>query len=69
MKDDPLAEGHPLTQTELGAINEAQREAQVRWAEGVPGAEVTTVAGTTHDVHTQRPDVVVAKIRDAIART
>ena len=25
--------------------------------------------GTTHDVHTQRPDTVVAAIRDAIART
>jgi hypothetical protein len=41
----------------------------VRWAEGVPGAEVTTVAGTTHDVHTEGHDIVVAKIRDALAHT
>jgi pimeloyl-ACP methyl ester carboxylesterase len=69
MSDDPLPDGAPLTQAELDAINGAQREAQVLWAEGVPGAEVITVPDTTHDVHTQRPDAVVAAIRDAIARS
>ena len=58
-----------LTQAELDAINEAQREAQVLWAQGVPGAEVITVPGTTHYVQTQRPDAVIDAIRDAIARS
>jgi pimeloyl-ACP methyl ester carboxylesterase len=74
MSDDPLPEGSlpeglALTQAELDAISEAQREAQVQWAASVPGAEVITVPGTTHYVQNQRPDVVIAAIRDAIART
>ena len=69
MSEDPLPEGLALTPAELDAINEAQREAQVLWAEGVPGAEVITVPGTTHYVQTQRPDAVIDAIRDAIARS
>jgi pimeloyl-ACP methyl ester carboxylesterase len=67
MFDGPPPEG--WTQAELDAANKAQREAQVLWAKSVPGAEVITVPGTTHDIHTQRPDAVVAAIRGAIART
>ena len=40
----------------------------MQWAAGVTGAEVITVDGTTHYVHTQRPDAVVDAIRGAIAR-
>src|SRR5262245_50471100 len=69
MSDDPLPEGYPLTQAEVDAANEVQREAQAQWAESVPGAEVITVPGTTHYVQTQRPDVVVAAIRSAISKT
>jgi pimeloyl-ACP methyl ester carboxylesterase len=69
MYDASVPEGFPLTQAELDVMNEAQWAAQVRWAESVPGAEVITVPGTTHDVHTQRPDAVAAAIRSAISKT
>jgi pimeloyl-ACP methyl ester carboxylesterase len=67
MSEDPLPEGAALSQAEVSAINEAQREAQVLWAEGVPGAEVITVPDTTHYVQNQRPDVVTAAIRDGVS--
>jgi pimeloyl-ACP methyl ester carboxylesterase len=69
MYDVSVPEGFPLTQAEVDAMNQAQWAAQVHWAESVRGAEVIIVPGTTHDVHTQRPDAVVAAIRSAIAKT
>ena len=35
----------------------------------MPGAELITVTDTTHYIQNQRPDAVVAAIREAIART
>jgi len=69
MYDVPVPEGFPLTQAEVDGMYKAQWETQARWVESVPGAEMITVPGTTHDVHTQRPDAVVAAIRSAIAKT
>ena len=60
MSDDAPPEQLPFTTK--------QWESQVKWAAGVPGAEVITVPNTTHYVPTQRPDAVVDAIREAIAR-
>ncbi|HEY1279926.1 MAG TPA: hypothetical protein VGF22_09670, partial [Acidimicrobiales bacterium] len=69
MYDVPVPEGFPLTQAEMDAMYQAQWETQAQWAESVPAAEMIAVPGTTHDVHTQRPDAVVAAIRSAISKT
>jgi pimeloyl-ACP methyl ester carboxylesterase len=45
----------------------ALREAAHQFGAGIPGAQVTTVPDTTHDVHTQRPDVVIAAIHHMVA--
>jgi pimeloyl-ACP methyl ester carboxylesterase len=44
----------------------ALREAGRQFAASVPGARLTTVPNTTHDLPTQRPDVVIAAIRSMI---
>ena len=68
MGDDPIPDGLPVTQAEVDAINQAQWDAQAQWAASVPGSEVITVPDTTHYIQNQRPDAVLAAIRDAIAR-
>ena len=67
MGGDPIPEGSPITQAELDAIGAAQWNAQAAWAAGVPGAALITVPDTTHYIQNQRPDAVVAAIRQAIA--
>ena len=68
LSDDPIPDGGPLTAADIDALNSAQWNGQAAWAAGVPGAKVITVPGTTHYVQNQRPDAVVAAIREAIAR-
>ena len=64
-----LPDGSPITQAELDAIGAAQWNGQAAWAAGVPGAALITVPDTTHYIQNQRPDVVVAAVRQAIAGT
>ena len=66
---DPLPEGSPVTQAELDALSAAQWNGQAAWAAGVSGAALITVPDTTHYIQNQRPDVVVAAVRQAIAGT
>ena len=68
MSDDPIPEGGPITAAEIDAISAAQWNGQAAWAAGVSGAKVITVPDTTHYVQNQRPDAVVAAIREAMAR-
>jgi len=67
MGGDPVPEGSPISQTELDALSKTQWDGQAAWAAGVPGAALITVPDTTHYVQNQRPDAVVAAIRQAIA--
>ena len=64
-----VPDGSPITQAELDTIDVAQWDGQAVWAAGVPGAELITVPDTTHYIQNQRPDVVVAAVRQAIAGT
>jgi len=64
-----VPDGSPITQAELDTIGAAQWDGQAVWAAGVPGAELITVPDTTHYIQNQRPDVVVAAVRQAIAGT
>jgi pimeloyl-ACP methyl ester carboxylesterase len=48
------------------AVFRALRAAGSQFAASIPGAQVTTVANTTHYVQTQRPDVVIAAILSMI---
>ena len=68
LSDDPIPDGGPLTAADIDALNRVQWNSEAAWAAGVPGAKVITVPGTTHYVQNQRPDAVVAAIREAIAR-
>lgn len=43
--------------------------AQAAYVRAIPGSPFVEVPGTTHYVHTQRPDVVIAAINDAVAGT
>jgi len=54
---------------EVDTIGAAQWDGQAVWAAGVPGAELITVPDTTHYIQNQRPDVVVAAVRQVIAGT
>ena len=65
--DDPLPEGSPVTQAEVDALSAAQWNGQAAWAASVPGAALITVPDTTHYIQNQRPDAVVAAVRQAIA--
>jgi len=69
MTSGPIPEGLPITRAELDALGAAQWEGQAAWAASVPGAELITVPDTTHYIQNQRPDAVVAAIRQAIAGT
>ena len=69
MGGDPIPDGLPITQAELEALGAAQWDGQAAWAAGVPGAALITVPDTTHYIQNQRPDAVVAAIRQAIAGT
>ena len=64
-----VPDGSPITQAELDTIGAAQWDGQAVWAAGVPGAELITVPDTTHYIQNQRPDAVVAAVRQAIAGT
>ena len=64
-----LPEGSPISQAELDALGAAQWNGQAAWAAGVPGAAVITVPDTTHYIQNQRPDAVVAAVRQVIAGT
>ena len=64
-----VPDGSPITQAEVDTIGAAQWDGQAVWAAGVPGAELITVPDTTHYIQNQRPDVVVAAVRQAIAGT
>ena len=68
MSDDPIPDGGPISAADIDAINAAQWNGQAAWAASVPDAKVITVPDTTHYVQNQRPDAVVAAIREAIAR-
>ena len=69
MGGDPIPEGLPITQAELDALGAAQWDGQAAWAAGVPGAALITVPDTTHYIQNQRPDAVVAAVRQAILGT
>jgi pimeloyl-ACP methyl ester carboxylesterase len=69
MGGDPVPEGSPITQAEVDALGAAQWNGQAAWAAVVPGAALITVPDTTHYIQNQRPDAVVAAIRQAIAGT
>jgi pimeloyl-ACP methyl ester carboxylesterase len=69
MGGDPIPEGSPITQTELDALNASQWNSQAAWAAGAPGAALITVPDTTHYIQNQRPNAVVAAIRQAITGT
>jgi pimeloyl-ACP methyl ester carboxylesterase len=69
MGGDPIPEGLPITQADVDALGAAQWNGQATWATGVPGAALITVPDTTHYIQNQRPDAVVAAIRQAIAGT
>ena len=69
MGGDPIPEGLPITQAEVDALGAAQWDGQAAWAAGVPGAALITVPDTTHYIQNQRPDAVVAAVRQAIAGT
>ena len=66
MGGDPIPGGLPITQTQVDALGAAQWNGQAVWAAVVPGAALITVPDTTHYVKNQRPDAVVAAIRQAI---
>ena len=36
---------------------------------GIPGARIYPVPDTTHNLHTERPDLVIAAIRDEVNGT
>ena len=69
MGGDPIPEGLPITQAEVDALGAAQWDGQAAWAAGVPGAVLITVPDTTHYIQNQRPEAVVAAVRQAIAGT
>ena len=69
MGGDPVPDGSPITQAELDALGAAQWDGQAAWVAGVPGAALITVPDTTHYIQNQRPDAVVAAVRQAIAGT
>jgi pimeloyl-ACP methyl ester carboxylesterase len=62
-----VPDGSPISQADFDALGAAQWNGQAAWAAGVPGAAVITVPDTTHYIQNQRPDVVVAAVRQAIA--
>ena len=64
---DPLPPG--LSADTLAALNRAGPQAQADFAASVLGADLVTVPGTTHYIQTQRPDTVIAAIRQVIAHT
>ena len=74
-----MARGEPEPQPDLlppgmsadtmAALNRAGPQAQADFSASVPGADLITVPGTTHYIQTQRPDTVIAAIRQVIAQT
>jgi pimeloyl-ACP methyl ester carboxylesterase len=47
-------------------LGDKPEQADRQFAAGIPGATVTVVPGTTHYVRTQRPDPVIAAIRQMV---
>ena len=62
---NPAPPGYPVD-TVL-AVSRFHLEAQSRDAAGIPGARATVVPGTTHDIHVQRPGVVVDAVRSVMS--
>ena len=52
----------------LSAMNGIWSQAQAEFAASIPGARLITVPGTTHYIHTQRPDVVINAVREVTAQ-
>lgn len=59
---DPLPAG--TAAAHLEALHRAEPRAQAEFTAGLPQGELAVIPGTTHYIHTQRPDVVV----DAVYR-
>jgi len=68
-KSDPVTSDLPADLAAvLSAMNGIWSQAQAGFAASIPGARLITVPGTTHYIHTQRPDAVIDAVREVTAQ-
>ena len=68
-KSDPVTSDLPADLAAvLSAMNGIWSQAQAEFAASIPGARRITVPGTTHYIHTQRPDAVIDAVRVVTAQ-
>jgi len=68
-KPEPVPDSLPAgpVREVLTTLNSVWPQAQEEFAASIPGARLIPVPDTTHNVHNQRPDIVIDAIRQVVA--